>query len=59
MTRPAFGWKHNCYNSFVPDNRPQMATVRAGVMQKAEPKPGAKAEVIEFNPGFTHNNKIC
>ena len=34
-----------------------MATVRAGVMQKAEPKPGAKAEVIEFNPGFTPNNK--
>ena len=56
MTRPAFGG-NTIATSACPDNRPQMATVRAGVMQKAEPKPGAKAEVIEFNPGFTPNNK--
>jgi electron transfer flavoprotein alpha subunit len=34
-----------------------MATVRAGVMQKIEPKKGAKANVEEFNPGFEKNNK--
>ncbi|MBP3621030.1 MAG: electron transfer flavoprotein subunit alpha/FixB family protein, partial [Lachnospiraceae bacterium] len=39
------------------DNRPQMATVRPGVMQKIDRIDGAKAEVIEFNPGFTPDNK--
>ena len=34
-----------------------MATVRPGVMQKISPIEGAKAEIIEFNPGFTPNNK--
>lgn len=56
MTRPAFGG-NTIATIACPDNRPQMATVRAGVMQKADPKPGAKAEVIEFNPGFEKNNK--
>ena len=40
-----------------PDHRPQMATVRPGVMQKIDPIAGAKAEVIEYNPGFTPDNK--
>ena len=40
-----------------PDNRPQMATVRPGVMQKLEPVKGAKAEVIEFNPGFEEDDR--
>ena len=40
-----------------PNHRPQMATVRPGVMQKKEPVAGAKAEVIEYNPGFTPNDK--
>ena len=56
MTRPAF----ECAQSATiacPDNRPQMATVRPGVMQKIDPIAGAKAEVIEYNPGFTPNNK--
>ena len=34
-----------------------MATVRAGVMQKADPKPGAKAEVINFDAKLEKNNK--
>ena len=34
-----------------------MATVRPGVMQKIDPIKDAKAEVIEFNPGFTPDNK--
>ena len=56
MTRPAFGG-NTIATIACPDNRPQMATVRAGVMQKIAPIKGAKAEVIEFNPGFTPNNK--
>ena len=56
MTRPAFGG-NTIATIACPDNRPQMATVRAGVMQKISPIKGAKAEVIEFNPGFTPDHK--
>ena len=56
MTRPAFGG-NTIATIACPDNRPQMATVRPGVMQKISPIEGAKAEVIEYNPGFTPNNK--
>ena len=56
MTRPAFGG-NTIATIACPDNRPQMATVRPGVMQKIDPIAGAKAEVIEYNPGFTTNNK--
>ena len=34
-----------------------MATVRPGVMQKIDPIKGAKANVVEYNPGFTPNNR--
>lgn len=56
MTRPAFGG-NTIATIACPDNRPQMATVRPGVMQKIAPIAGAKAEIIEYNPGFTPNNK--
>ena len=56
MTRPAFGG-NTIATIACPDNRPQMATVRPGVMQKIDPIAGAKAEVIEYNPGFTPDNK--
>ncbi|HAV00302.1 MAG: electron transfer flavoprotein subunit alpha/FixB family protein [Lachnospiraceae bacterium] len=56
MTRPAFGG-NTIATIACPNNRPQMATVRPGVMQKIEPIKGAKAEVIEYNPGFTPNNR--
>lgn len=56
MTRPAFGG-NTIATIACPDNRPQMATVRPGVMQKIEPIKGAKANVIEFNPGFTPDSK--
>lgn len=56
MTRPAFGG-NTIATIACPDNRPQMATVRAGVMQKIDPIKGAKAVVEEFNPGFTPDNK--
>ena len=56
MTRPAFGG-NTLATIACPYNRPQMATVRAGVMQKIDPIKGAKAVVEEFNPGFTPDNK--
>ena len=56
MTRPAFGG-NTIATIACPDHRPQMATVRAGVMQKADPKPGAKAEVVNFDAGLVENNK--
>ncbi|HIV26055.1 MAG TPA: electron transfer flavoprotein subunit alpha/FixB family protein [Candidatus Scatomonas pullistercoris] len=56
MTRPAFGG-NTIATIACPDNRPQMATVRPGVMQKIEPIQGAKANVVEYNPGFTPNDK--
>ena len=56
MTRPAFGG-NTIATIACPDNRPQMATVRPGVMQKIAPIAGAKANVVEFNPGFTPNNR--
>ncbi|GMO56815.1 MAG: electron transfer flavoprotein subunit alpha/FixB family protein [Treponemataceae bacterium] len=44
MTRPAFGG--NVMATIrCPDNRPQIATVRPGVMKLAEKKSGAKAKV--------------
>ena len=56
MTRPAFGG-NTIATIACPNNRPQMATVRAGVMQKIDPIKGAKAEVVEYNPGFVPNDK--
>ncbi|MEE1113731.1 MAG: electron transfer flavoprotein subunit alpha/FixB family protein [Eubacterium sp.] len=56
MTRPAFGG-NTIATIACPDHRPQMSTVRPGVMQKLPKVAGAKAEVIEYNPGFTPNNR--
>ena len=56
MTRPAFGG-NTIATIACPDNRPQMATVRPGVMQKIAPIEGAKANIVEFNPGFTPDNR--
>ena len=56
MTRPAFGG-NTIATIACPDFRPQMATVRPGVMQKAPKEAGKKAVVVEFNPGFTPNDK--
>ena len=56
MTRPAFGG-NTIATIACPEFRPQMATVRPGVMQKAPKEAGKKAVVTEFNPGFTKNNK--
>ena len=56
MTRPAFGG-NTIATIACPDFRPQMATVRPGVMQKRAKQAGAKANVEEFNPGFTPDDK--
>ena len=56
MTRPAFGG-NTIATIACPNFRPQMATVRPGVMQKAPRTEGAKAVVEEFNPGFTPDSK--
>ena len=57
MTRPAFGG-NTIATIACPDNRPQMATVRPGVMQKLEKQAGRKAEVINFNPEIKVNNRF-
>ena len=57
MTRPAFGG-NTIATIACPDNRPQMATVRPGVMQKLEKQAGRKAEVINFKPELKENNRF-
>ena len=56
MTRPAFGG-NTIATIACPDNRPQMATVRPGVMQKLPKEAGRAAEVIEYNPELEENNR--
>lgn len=56
MTLPAFGG-NTIATIACPDNRPQMATVRPGVMQKLPKEAGRAAEVIEFNPTLEENNR--
>lgn len=57
MTRPAFGGNIMA-TILCPDHRPQMATVRPGVMQRISPIEGAKADVTTFElPDIrTHKN---
>ena len=48
QTRPAFGG--NLMATIVtPNTRPQMATVRPGVMEKQEPEQGAKGELVKVD----------
>lgn len=56
MTRPAFGG-NTIATIACPNHRPQMATVRPGVMQAIEKIEGAKAVIEEYNPGFKPNDK--
>ncbi len=55
MTRPAFGG-NTIATIACPDFRPQMATVRPGVMKRSPKVVGRTCELVEFNPGFTPNN---
>ena len=56
MTRPAFGG--NLMATIIcPDFRPQMATVRPGVMQKAAREEGRRARVLPFGVKFERNDR--
>ena len=55
-TRPAFGG-NTIATIACPNNRPQMATVRPGVMQKRAKEDGRAFELVEFNPGFKPNDR--
>lgn len=56
MTRPAFGG-NTIATIACPDNRPQMATVRPGVMQKLPKEAGRAAEIIDFDAKLEKNSK--
>ncbi len=56
MTRPAFGG-NTIATIACPEFRPQMATVRPGVMKRSPKIVGRECEVVNFNPGFTPNEK--
>ena len=51
MTRPAFGGNLMA-TILCKNNRPQMSTVRPGVMQKMAADPSRKGEVVDFNVNF-------
>ena len=52
QTRPAFGG--NLMATIVcPKTRPQMSTVRPGVMQKRDRVPGATGEIVNVKPNIT------
>ena len=51
MTRPAFGGNLMATIQ-CPNNRPQMSTVRPGVMQKIDPDKKRKGTIVAFEPKF-------
>lgn len=51
MTRPAFGGNLMA-TIMCPNHRPQMSTVRPGVMPKADPDANRKGEVVDFKVDF-------
>ena len=51
MTRPAFGGNLMA-TIMCTEHRPQMSTVRPGVMQKADRDASRKGDIIEFKPVF-------
>ena len=56
MTRPAFGG--NLMATIIcPDHRPQMSTVRPGVMKRIEPDASKKGEITEVKIAF--DNSKC
>ncbi len=56
MTRPAFGG-NTIATIACPDNRPQMATVRPGVMQKLAKEEGRACEVVNFDAKLEKNDR--
>ena len=59
MTRPAFGGNLMATITCT-EHRPQMSTVRPGVMQKIDRIPGRKGEIIAFKSQFDNSKfKVC
>jgi len=57
QTRPAFGG--NIMATIIcPDHRPQMATIRPGVMEKAEKDTNNKGEIIKINPEISATESL-
>jgi electron transfer flavoprotein alpha subunit len=52
QTRPAFGGNIMA-TIMCPDHRPQMATVRPGIMKELEPDPSRTGEVVSFDGSLT------
>jgi len=51
MTVP--GWRGNLMVKIVcPEKRPVMATIRPGVMEKGDPDPSRKGEIVAFDAGL-------
>lgn len=57
MTRPAFGGNLMA-TIMCPNHRPQMSTVRPGVMPKAAPDKDRQGEIVEFKPEFDESKFI-
>lgn len=57
MTRPAFGGNLMA-TILCPDFRPQMATVRPGVMEKRARQEGREGRIIPFKLSFTPNERF-
>lgn len=57
MTRPAFGGNLMA-TIMCPNHRPQMSTVRPGVMPKADPDASRKGEVIEEKVAFDQSKFV-
>lgn len=55
MTRPAFGGNLMA-TILCPNHRPQMSTVRPGVMEKAKPVEGRKGTIEKISPKLTAND---
>ena len=57
MTRPAFGGNLMATIK-CPNHRPQMSTVRPGVMSKAAPDFNRKGEIVTFKPQFDESKFV-
>ena len=55
QTRPAFGGNIMA-TIMCPDNRPQMSTVRPGIMKALEPDKHRKGEVVKFHAKLTDSD---
>ena len=54
MTRPAFGGNLMA-TIMCTEHRPQMSTVRPGVMPKRDPEPGRTGSIVRFETKFDHS----